>query len=514
MKDVIHIDGATAARYSAAGMLPWNVKPFFGIISDAVPLLGLRRTSYFFLGGVFGVLAYLGNGLLLPTGAGIVLGLIAFNLSIAMPDVMIDAVCAEQSKKKPDHASDLQCLSWGSFAIGGLISSVSSGMLVDWLGPQMLFLIGIVCPAGVVIAGGMRLLPEERIPYAERRVDLSWCVQHRELLLLAVYMCVVSAVLSIMQTLSDDVMTRAITTVAAGVVLIFGVYFILRRIAVVLAKVAVFILLRECLQPSTGEAMFQWLTSYPDGPQFSPTVLGWIDIFGYFGLLAGLTLYNKYASNISYRKIFMLAQVFYAFSNLFDYVLVKRWNIAIGIPDIVMLIGDDAVTSAMSRFCAMPMFVLASKVCPDNVEATLFALLMSLSNFGASVGSLVGVSVLEFAGVVDDNYDNLADVILWKSLSRLLPLLIIPLLVPNLTPSDPIITETQTTTAGADEGSSSSLEADPEADAGKLVAAESQGTDSTTSDACQTASPMDGLSSSGSGGISNDSVPEGHHADP
>jgi len=118
--------------------------------------------------------------------------------------------------------------------------------------------------------------------------------------------------------------------------------------------------------------------------------------------------------------------------------MVKRWNLAIGIPDIAMLIGDDAFTATMRRFFAMPMFILAAKVCPENVEATLFAMLMALSNFGSSVAQFIGVSLLEVFGVVNQNYDHYSLAIIVKTCFRFAVIGIIPLLVPDLKPTDPI----------------------------------------------------------------------------
>jgi hypothetical protein len=212
----------------------------------------------------------------------------------------------------------------------------------------------------------------------------------------------------------------------------------LRNITPLLAKTALFIFLRECLQPNLGDAFFVWLKDSPQGPQFSATIMGWMDCFGSVGLLLGVILYNKYLTQVSYRNIFLFAQVAMVFSNMFDLVLVKRWNLMVGIPDFVFIAGDDTLATIISRFFAMPMFVLASKVCPDNIEATLFALLMALSNFGSSVSNYFGVTLCEVFGIVGDNFDNLPDAVIAKSLCRLLPIPLIFLLVPNLTPCDPI----------------------------------------------------------------------------
>eukprot|EP00929_Paragymnodinium_shiwhaense_P033363 TRINITY_DN18328_c0_g2_i1.p1 TRINITY_DN18328_c0_g2~~TRINITY_DN18328_c0_g2_i1.p1 ORF type:complete len:419 (+),score=61.33 TRINITY_DN18328_c0_g2_i1:207-1463(+) len=367
----IGLDGATSARYVAAGHVPWCVKPLYGMLSDAVPLLGFRRTPYFLLGGISGVLAYLIAAVVQPERSGIVFMLVLFNVSIAMPDVMIDAVCAEQSKKLPAYASDLQSLSWGSFAVGGLVGSAMSGMLVDAVGPSGVFFIGVVCPLGIVFAAARRMLPEERLPGEKRRIDTAWMRAHVDIVLLAIFMSVISVLLSILQAVTDDTKARAVATLVAGGVLITGVYLLLRRTAEVLARTAVFIVLRNCLQPSTGEAMFQWLTKCEDGPQFSPTLMGLVDIFGNVGLFVGITLYNKYCRKVSYRKVFAFAQLGLVFTNLFDYALVRRWNLAVGIPDVVMLIGDESASEAVQRFCFLPMFVLASKACHRKARSDI-----------------------------------------------------------------------------------------------------------------------------------------------
>uniref|UniRef100_A0A7S1QXS1 Uncharacterized protein n=1 Tax=Alexandrium catenella TaxID=2925 RepID=A0A7S1QXS1_ALECA len=307
------------------------------------------------------------------------------------------------------------------------------------MGPRILFLCINVCALGVLIPGLMNWWGEKRVAGSFQGIDKNWLREHAPILVMAAYMSVMAVTLSVLQITVKSKVARGVVTGVFAIILIIGIFTVLKRVNMILAKTAIFIFARECLQPGTGEAMFQWLKNYPGGPQFSPTVLSWIDCFGSLGLLLGVTIYNKYLSEVPYRKVFMGAQMAVAFCGLFDLMLVKRWNLAIGIPDIVMLIGDDALTVTMRRFFAMPMFILAAKVCPENVEATLFAMLMALSNFGGTVAEFIGVSMLEAFEVVDGNFDRLDDVILAKSFCRLLPLVIIPILVPNLKPSDPII---------------------------------------------------------------------------
>eukprot|EP01047_Picozoa_sp_COSAG01_P112489 COSAG01_NODE_41240_length_454_cov_0.583099_1_plen_97_part_00 len=76
---------------------------------------------------------------------------------------------------------------------------------------------------------------------------------------------------------------------------------------------------------------------------------------------------------------------------------VSRWNLAIGIPDTMMMFGDDCFGSIIGRLNMMPMMILAAKLCPPGVEATLFALNMGLSNFGSTVGGYLGIGAASAA---------------------------------------------------------------------------------------------------------------------
>ena len=70
----------------------------------------------------------------------------------------------------------------------------------------------------------------------------------------------------------------------------------------------------------------------------------------------------------------------------------------------------------------MPILVLATRLCPESVEATLFATLMSVFNCGNVVAGFLGGSLMSSLGVTSDNFDNLPLLIVLCSASSLLPL--------------------------------------------------------------------------------------------
>jgi BT1 family len=79
----------------------------------------------------------------------------------------------------------------------------------------------------------------------------------------------------------------------------------------------------------------------------------------------------------------------------------------------------------------MPVLVLAAKLCPAGIEATLFATLMSILNGGSVTGSFVGSLMTKAFGVSSTNFDNLAPLVTVCALGSLLPLPLLRL-VPDL----------------------------------------------------------------------------------
>ena len=146
-------------------------------------------------------------------------------------------------------------------------------------------------------------------------------------------------------------------------------------------------------------------------------------------------------SSWKYRTIFIASQFLMVGAGMLDWVLVKRLNLLVGISDKAFVLGDEALIPLLRRFAAIPFFVLAAKVCPERCEATLFALLMALSNFGGDVGSYMGVGLLKAFNVSRGDYSKLPDVVLVKTMCRFIPVLLIPLLIPDASPADEILSE-------------------------------------------------------------------------
>ena len=84
----------------------------------------------------------------------------------------------------------------------------------------------------------------------------------------------------------------------------------------------------------------------------------------------------------------------------------------------------------------MPVLVMAAQLCPEGVEATLFASLMSVMNLAMATGEALGAGLTAALGVTADNFTNIFWLVLLCNLLALTPLAFIGLVPGGVTASD------------------------------------------------------------------------------
>lgn len=187
--------------------------------------------------------------------------------------------------------------------------------------------------------------------------------------------------------------------------------------------------------PQSDSAMFFFTTNKLG---FTPEFLGRVKLVTSIASLVGVGVYNGFLKGVHLRKIFMATTIAGTVLGMTQVFLVTGLNREFGISDEWFAIGDSLILTVLAQISFMPILVLAAKLCPEGVEATLFATLMSISNAGSVSGGLIGAGLTQVFGVTKDRFDNLATLIILCNLSSLLPL---PLL--GLLPSDDSETKTE-----------------------------------------------------------------------
>jgi len=125
---------AAIAGFVAALGLSWSLKPLYGMISDFVPLAGLRRRSYLILASAVAIvlLGALAAWTAQPSAwRWLFLLLLGPSIAVAFSDVVVDALCVEKGQPR-GITGKLQAVQWGALYAGTILTGVVGGRLSEY----------------------------------------------------------------------------------------------------------------------------------------------------------------------------------------------------------------------------------------------------------------------------------------------------------------------------------------------------------------------------------------------
>uniref|UniRef100_A0A0E0HX77 Major facilitator superfamily (MFS) profile domain-containing protein n=1 Tax=Oryza nivara TaxID=4536 RepID=A0A0E0HX77_ORYNI len=308
------------------------------------------------------------------------------SLSVAFSDVVVDSMVVERARGESQSTSgSLQSLCWGSSAFGGIVSAYFSGSLVDTYGVRFVF--GVTAFLPLMTSAVAVLVNEHRLSSGERAMSHSGS--------------------GFIET-SKQHIRQLWTSVKQPNIFLPTLFIFLWQAT-----------------PKSDSAMFFFITNKLG---FTPEFLGRVKLVTSIASLLGVGLYNYFLKAVPLRKIFLATTIIGSALGMTQVLLVTGLNRQFGISDEWFSIGDSLIITVLSQASFMPVLVLAAKLCPPGMEATLFATLMSISNAGSVSGGLVGAGLTQFFGVTKDSFKNLALLIVICNLSALLPLPLLGLL--------------------------------------------------------------------------------------
>jgi len=198
---------------------------------------------------------------------------------------------------------------------------------------------------------------------------------------------------------------RTVGIVASGVMLLgmmIGAYCAFPRM---IANVALYQVITRISRPSIGSAMDYFYTAdemcLPGGPQFSfKYYITYTGITGAIVSFVTVWIYQALMSKWKFRTVLIVTLVMQCLGSIVDLIIVKRWNVAWGIEDKVFyVVGEAVLENVVGMLNWIPSSAILSKVCGSGMEATTFAFLAGVSNFGGMVSQLSGVAIFEAAGI-------------------------------------------------------------------------------------------------------------------
>ncbi|KAI6680415.1 hypothetical protein NL676_034296 [Syzygium grande] len=203
-------------------------------------------------------------------------------------------------------------------------------------------------------------------------------------------------------------------------------------------KPSLYMYLSFSLNISTHEGQFYWYTDPEAGPAFSQEFVGMVYAIGALASMVSVLIYQKALKDCPFRKLLFSVQFLYTVTGMLDLVFVRRWNLALGVPNSFFVIAEECVSRVVSRIRWMPMIVLSTKLCPLGIEGMFFALLMCIDSLGFLSSKMGGGLVLRLMHVTRTDFRNLWLALLIRNVLRLATLGLI-FLVPEAEQSDAIV---------------------------------------------------------------------------
>mmetsp|Transcript_115641 Transcript_115641/g.247130 ORF Transcript_115641/g.247130 Transcript_115641/m.247130 type:complete len:588 (+) Transcript_115641:62-1825(+) len=437
--------------YEALVMMPWCLKPIYGMCSDLVPVWGYRKGPYIVAASLIGVASHYSLGFAVPGKMDIqrvVCLLFGVQFQVTVVDLLMEARYSEVISERPAGGPDIISFIWIGINMFGILSQVAVGKCLEWGGPQLVFSLCCV-PASLIIWSAMRN------DILERFHDEAECVAKRMKLMeqpeiyglsLLMLMVVVSSTLASIFLTSP--WTQLFVALVGAALLLVGFHLFLRPS---IAKFNTYYMLQASTAVVLRGATFYFYTDgpkeYPDGPHFSvnffTTCVGTVSwVFS----LIGVCVYNKYMKNWKYAHLLNVGCLAHSLVCLLDVLLFARLNKLLGIPDTALVLGSQSAQFAILQWMWMPGMVCVSQMCPKGMEATMFALLAGNFNYGQQVARFLGGVLLDAfkvdpAGLPNEGprFERLWQVSLVASLLPLLSVLVAPFMVPDARQTDDLL---------------------------------------------------------------------------
>lgn len=309
--------------------LPWWFKPLYGLLSDFVPLAGYRRRSYLLLSTAATVagLLYLSFAPLSHPSLGWLLAVLLIpTVGVAFSDVVADALMVEKGQPR-GMTGRLQSIQWTCMQL----ASVLVGSLGGYLSANGMQRMGfLICALATLVT-----------------LALAWCFVREE----------------------PDRECRPSWANVIGELRNAGQH---REVW----AVGAFLFLWN-FNPFSTSVLYIYMT---EELHFTEQFYGNTVSLMSASMTVACVAYGFYCRRVSFPLLVHLSIVFGIISTIAYWGMVDKPT-AIGVS---ILIGFTYMTANLIQFD------FAARICPPQSAATIFALLMALTNAGISLSILVG----------------------------------------------------------------------------------------------------------------------------
>ncbi|XP_024967646.1 probable folate-biopterin transporter 4 [Cynara cardunculus var. scolymus] len=422
LKDRLKLSPSASQFVTSISFFPWSIKPIYGILSDCIPVKGRKRIPYLVIATLLSLFPWVILGLqesIRNSRHQLMIFLLLQNLGSAMADVVIDAMIAEAARQeKAKFAGDLQSLSWMTMAVGGICGSLFGGYALSNFQMGSIFLLFSVLPTIQLFSCGFvteNPIGSSHLPEFSTSNDTN--IHHENVSdedRSSTDMPKPGTLMRKRSNKSSKKLTSDTSKIPGKDGSLPSQWFQSFKVAgytlfkafrrpVILRPMGWFFLSQVTI-PNLSTVMFYYQTEVLN---LDASFLGTSRVIGWMGLMLGTFTYNRYLKKMKLRKILMFAHVTLSLLTLLDVVLVYRLHVPFGISDEILVLFGSALSDAVHQFKFMPFLILSGQLCPPGIEGTLFALFMSINNFGSTMSSFVGAGLASVLDISSGSFDNL-----------------------------------------------------------------------------------------------------------
>jgi MFS family permease len=329
------LSAGQVATFFSFSVVPWVIKPAYGLLSDFVPLFGQRRRSYLLLTSALAAGAGLAMGLAAPHSYWWLVGLFTvMGLGLAFTDVLVDALMVENGQPR-GLTGAFQAVQWGAIYTASVLVGELGGFLAERRSLSTAFVLAALFP---LISFCMTLFVAHDPP---ARADRAAFHQ-----------------------------TMAAIRAALGerdLWIVTGFLFF------------------WTFSPSFGPALLYYQT---DVLKFSQQFIGHLGALGAMAAVGGAFIYAPLSRGMPLKHL-INASIGAGVAGTLAYLLYRgTWSAVV----------IDTVFGGVGMLTQLAFLDLAAKSCPRRVEATFFALLMSVFNGGTQSAQVVGGYLYDWLG--------------------------------------------------------------------------------------------------------------------
>jgi hypothetical protein len=384
-------------RLVVLSMVPFGMKPAFGLMSSTFPIGGYSKRWYIRIGSTFSCV----SGVMLAVwGVGMSTWLATttvflFVIGYVLCDVMFEGSYAEKVGENAVANLKLMNLAWGLTLGFGMVASVWVGM---FSGASVS--VGSYVPVGGVVVfwvfGMVKPIQEKGRTVREGMWQLKTKLGGAGKVVVALGVCVV---LSTHLIYVESALMRVVGVGVLGMgVMVSNYAFLEREIAGPNGFMFVYEVGWISLQ---GGSEYFYTGGCAGTPHFGyDFYVTWMSVVGgIFGVL-GVKLFNDYGGRIGMRQMFVWLGFGRVLLAVFEVMQYERLNVAMGIPDeVFFLVSEGVIGQIFSTFGFMALVGMASALCPSDVEIVYYAMIAGFQNYGQTLAGILGTALLDVGGV-------------------------------------------------------------------------------------------------------------------